>query len=108
MNFDPLDHSHAYTKAELRARQIDAIDRMAARRLADANSPEAIEARQLKLEAKRAMRYRRLTIMVLIAAPCAIGYGMWAFVVEPMVHYHSLSVACSANVRAACNALTNY
>jgi hypothetical protein len=39
---------------------------------------------------------------------CAILYGVWYFAIEPLVHYHSLSVACSADVISACNALTQY
>jgi hypothetical protein len=98
------DHSDAYI-AQLRKAQEEDPEGIRARRLREAE-------RIAQRAAKRAANSERSSLWVKIALaillPCAIVYGIWYFAVEPMVHYHSLSVACAAHTAYACSQLMGY
>jgi hypothetical protein len=105
------DHSDTYI-ASLRTKEIEARDRIAHRRRTAEQSNETDEtaraAAQARAEARRASAYRKMAMAIAILVPCAIVYGVWTFAVEPVIHYHSLSVACGAHQYNACQQLTAY
>jgi hypothetical protein len=54
----------------------------------------------------------RLKPILLVAAAIGACIAAWVFVIEPAIHFHALSVACSSNTSGisarACSELTRY
>ena len=50
----------------------------------------------------------RVILLISILLPCVMLYGVWYFGVEPLIHYHSLWVACGTHDMNACYYLKKY
>ena len=88
---------------EQRVARIEAADRIAARQHETSDATKADK--RVKRKAARANLFWMALPFVIVAGVC---YGVWTYAIEPMVHYHSVSVACAAGVRNACSELTRY
>jgi hypothetical protein len=63
-------------------------------------------------DAARLQSKRNISIAAWLITPWVILVGVialaWFWLIEPAIHYHSLSIACSAHQYAACNELRQY
>ena len=98
----------AHVRALEAAAQVAAQERIKTRTIRKAAELARETNYELLREKRRERKIRRLMIAIALLVPCAILYGLWYFAIEPIIHYHSLSVACSTHVISACSALTQY
>jgi hypothetical protein len=69
-------------------------------------------AEEAKRREKRALREQKWRFWLRLLRPwlilIAVIWGVWHFLAAPAIHYHSLSVACSAHDGGACYELRQY
>jgi hypothetical protein len=76
--------------------QADLAERYYGRKAADlARETNFERLREERREARRQRNVRWTRYAITILVPCVVLYGIWYFAIEPLVHYHSLSVACA-------------
>jgi hypothetical protein len=92
---EQIEQEYAQTQEAFRQRYRD---------VAQAN----IVATQRRRERTGKWLYLAMSLLV----PLIILYGIWYFVIEPVIHYHSLSVACASHnittAHYACAQLLGY
>jgi hypothetical protein len=94
-------------RRKLTGREVDE----ALQQIADGNTAahKANElARASAREARNTQRLHLFRAILPFVVTAAVLYGLWVFVAEPMIHYHSLSVACGAHQYNACQQLQLY
>jgi hypothetical protein len=80
--------------------------------MTEAEKQARAAAKTQRRDAKEAKTRAALTALFFMALPWLVGVAVfaatWRFVIQPVIHYHSLSVACGARDMNACSLLKQY